>query len=320
MPLSVLSLRQSLALPAALALGLFFCGLPSPARGQAVDPTKAKIPPFEDIDLKDKNGLPLTKDRLLIKATFYPGLQKEKTVPIIMLHGAKGNRTEYAALATFLQEQHGHAVLVPDLRGHGDSIKFANSTKTVDASKLKPEDYDMMVADVEACKKFLIQKNNAKELNIEKLCVIGSEMGAVVAMNWAVTDWAWPPLAGVKQGQDVKALVLLSPQFQVVGGRLNMTAPLKEEMIQKQFSVALLYGSVNSRKAGQDAERLQTSLSRFHIGNEPTFYFEEMKTSLQGIKMLAAPGLPVMDLIATFIKLRLVEKDFPWKERVGPLN
>ena len=36
-----------------------------------------------------------------------------------MLHGWKGNRTEYADLASFLQTQHGHAVLVPDLRGHG---------------------------------------------------------------------------------------------------------------------------------------------------------------------------------------------------------
>jgi len=45
-----------------------------------------------------------------------------------------------------------------------------------------------------------------------------------------------------------------------------------------------------------------------------------MKTSLQGTKMLTAPGVPVDALIAKFIELRLVEKDFPWRERLGPLS
>jgi hypothetical protein len=45
-----------------------------------------------------------------------------------------------------------------------------------------------------------------------------------------------------------------------------------------------------------------------------------MKSSLQGTKLLGAPGLPIKELIAKFIELRVVEKDFPWRERVGPLK
>ncbi len=63
----------------------------------------------------------------------------------------------------------------------------------------------MIDQDLEACKSFLMDKNNAGELNINKLCVVGVEMGAVVAVDWAAWDWHWPRLATGKQGQDVKA-------------------------------------------------------------------------------------------------------------------
>ena len=71
--------------------------------------------------------------------------------------------------------------------------------------------------DVEMCKAFLMEKNNNKELNIDKLCLVGAEMGAVVAVDWAARDWSWPILPGRKQGQDVKALVLLSPEWSFKG-------------------------------------------------------------------------------------------------------
>jgi pimeloyl-ACP methyl ester carboxylesterase len=312
--------RISRVAAALLAIAFISDGFLSVARGQAVDPKK--LPPPEDIELKDSNGLPSTRDGLLIKATYYGGTRKEKTVPIIMLHGWKGSRTEFSELALFLQKEHGHAVLVPDLRGHGDSTKNANHNKSLDADKLGPTDFELMVADMEACKKFLIEKHNARELNIDKLCVIGAEMGAVVAMNWAVADWKYPVLATGKQGQDVKALVLLSPQFQVEKGRLNLAAPLNDP-VQSKLSVALLYGAEKAKPSVvRDAKQAQRSLKRWHPDDEEEqmFFFDELKTSLQGTKMLTAPGLPVKELIAEFIKLRLVEKDSTWRERKGALN
>ena len=75
-----------------------------------------EIPEPENITLE-------TKDLLLLKCTWYAGWKGKKSVPILMLHGAGGNRNDYAPLAEYLQKQ-GHAVLVPDLRGHGGSTKF----------------------------------------------------------------------------------------------------------------------------------------------------------------------------------------------------
>ena len=88
----------------------------------------------------------------------------------------------------------------------------------LDAAKISKEDYIAMAAfDMEAVRRFLVDKNDAGELNLNKLSLVGSGMGATVAANWAVQDWSAPPLAVGKQGQDVKALVLVSPQWKYRG-------------------------------------------------------------------------------------------------------
>ena len=144
-----------------------------------------------------------TSDDVEIKATFYPSnIEKKKrkdAVPVIALHASKGDRGDCRALAIYLQSL-GHAVITPDLRGHGES-----KVNGVDANRLRAGDIELMVnQDMEAIKRFLKKKNNQQQLNIEKLCVVGAEMGATVAINWAATDWMYEKLPTGKQGQDVK--------------------------------------------------------------------------------------------------------------------
>ena len=59
--------------------------------------------------------------------------------------------------------------------------------------------------DVDVCKSFLWQKNNDGELNIDKLVLVGDEMGATAAVNWAALDWSFEPVANIKQGKFAKA-------------------------------------------------------------------------------------------------------------------
>lgn len=300
---------------------------PAVLRAQAAAATasaddKDKIPEPEDITLE-------TKDGVSIRATWYAGTLKKQTVPIIMIHGWEGNRGEYDALARGLQSL-GYAVICPDLRGHGQSTVLklpGGQTKELKAESLRPAEVGGVLFDIEACKKFLMEKNNAGELNIEQLCVIGAEFGCVVALGWAYGDWTAPILPAFKQGQDVKALVLLSPMQAFKG--LSIKEALSHPVIRGQLSMMIVAGKQDS-KSYSEARRMNDSMEKYHVkvSNDPEeqrkkkdLFFVTPETSLQGTKLLSN-ALNVPNNIANFIKLRLVDKadELTWTERKNPLR
>ena len=301
-----------LAVLALIAMG-------SPLQGAPAKPDKDEGPP-------EAINLPLeTRDGVSLRATFYPGSKGKKTVPIVILHEWKGNRAQYKDLALMLQAK-GHAVLVPDLRGHGEStsmVQRGQEQVKLSAIRTKKKDIDLMVSqDMEAVKRYLMEQNNQEELNIEKLCIIGVEMGAVVAANWALQDWAWPVLPSFKQGQDVKALVLVSPEWSFKGA--TMAPAIDNKELQGNLSVMVMVGS-QDKKALQTAEKTHNVLKRFHA--EPsekearlkkTLYMIELDTSLQSAKLIEQADLKAKPYIAAFIDARLVEQSFPWSLRQRP--
>jgi alpha-beta hydrolase superfamily lysophospholipase len=274
----------------------------APAQDQAK--TNRQLPAAQDVTLTTKDGLKLG-------ATFYPGTKGRESVPVLLLHMRKGSRVDYQELALALQAA-GHAVLVPDLRGHG------NSTWTISKSKVEPEkmtrrQIESMELDVEACKSFLMDKNNAGELNIDKLCVVGAELGAMLAMNWSAKDWDAPPLAVGKQGQDVKALVLLSPAWSVNG--YNVNSALRSGAVQKGLLMYIIAG-----KGETDAKRIEQSIKRYR-GDEKeknqskTYFTARLPTTLQGTKLLTSQELELATRITNFIEQQVVPLKFPWKDR-----
>jgi pimeloyl-ACP methyl ester carboxylesterase len=274
-----------------------------------------------------------TKDGVILNCVYYgpkEGIREPKqTVPIIMIHGWGGQGADYDLLARGLQT-YGHAIIVPDLRGHGRSVKLkipGGEEKTIDRDKMTAKELETFVNDIEATKKFLLEKNNKGELNIELLTVIGAEEGCIIAMNWALLDWSWQQLPNFKQGQDVKALVLLSPtrQFKSLNANLAAVNPI----IGGKLSKLVLVGAEDSR-ASADAKRLYNGFERLHppLPSDPEkkraqqdLFYLPAPTSLQGTKLLARE-LPVNRQIVGFIDLRIVRKaeDFPWKERTNPLG
>ena len=221
----------------------------------------------------------------------------------------------------------GCAVIVPDLRGHGKStqIKRGGDLITIDQATLRKGDIEAMVTqDLEAVKTFLMDRNNAGELNIEKLCVIGNEMGATVAVNWAVYDWHWRQLPNVKQGQDVKALVLISPPMNFHGiGIIRAVEPALAA--NRTFGV-----DPRRRKEFRgmdDAKRINTILGVARpkpptdpkeVADQQDLFLSIIEgASLQGPNILNDKTiLAQLDLVVgQFVEWRLMNKKFPWTDR-----
>lgn len=317
--------------PVAIALAaIALCGSVSfPAFGQApaTKEEKKEIPKPEDISLD-------TTDGVVLKCTYYGSLKEKLAVPVILVHGWGGSRKEYDKLALGLQAA-GHAVIVPDLRGHGGSIARKvpglQAAQPINFAKMKPAEYGLAAQyDLEAVKQFLMSENNAGKLNIEMLCVVGAEYGAITAVNWAVQDWSWPQLPNMKQGQDVKALVLISPESQFKTLKMQQ---LNQFPQVAQLSMLLIAGKKDNNKAAQEVQRLEKLLERFHYKyvfdakDDDKTKAEKAKkrdlftylpdTILQGTKLLTDDSLRLLPAIATFIDLRLVQRadSYPWAER-----
>ena len=298
----------------------------SPVAAQEKKPAKEKEdegpPAPEDLVAPTLDGLQLA-------FTYYPGTKGKETVPVVLLHMWKQSRADYKELAPYLQSQ-GYAVIVPDLRGHGQSTRKKGVVKneTLNAGNMSPVQFTMMVTqDMKAIKDFLWERNNAGELNIDKLCVVGAEMGASVAVNFAFADAVEQdtnrvPRAEYKLGRFVKALVLLSPEGSFRG--LPLRAATAYPAIQSDISLLILVGKQNA-KAMEEAKRIHSIFEKYHpepTGDDKidkkTLFYGALNTSVQGTKLLE-PKLNVPAVISDFINRRLVKseesKEWTWKER-----
>ena len=271
-----------------------------------------------------------TKDEVVLQATFYPGSNGKETIPIIMLHEHKGNRRDFDGLARLFQgEYFGASVLVPDLRGHGESTVVAGSNRPLSADKLNAKQFQAMVAfDMEACKKFLMERHHKGELNIEQLTLVGAEMGASVAMLYARTDWSWPTLSTGKQGQDVRAVAMISPQTVFKGLRIADALAEPDNFgfrTNVQFFLAV---GAEDNKALKDVERLDKQLRRFRPNEEGkrpeelSIVLSRFPTKLQGTDILEERTFGLDTQLAQFVDFRVKQRaaDVPWKERKSPLG
>lgn len=287
--------------------------------GQSVAqrPDPGEGPPPEERIVTTKDGVQLHFQYFAPKEIS----PAKNTVPVILLHGQGGSSADMIPLARHLQKL-GHAVFAPDLRGHGKSVRRLSpgggGEVEIHADSMGNEQYVYMVNfDMEALKKHILQMNNEGKVNIELLTIVGSEMSAIVALDWSLLDWSWPSLPSIKQGQDVKALVLLSPVNKYKG--LSVDGAAGSPVFRRPFSMLVIGGAKDKDYCG----KMYDQLVKHHPApsqDQQSLYYIDLKTSLQGAKLLD-PSLDVHTAIGTFIERRLVKRagEYPWSKRVNPL-
>lgn len=275
-----------------------------------------------------------TDDGVQLSLTYYPSWEGKDATPVVMLHDHKDTRAVFGALAERMQapsaedDHPSFAVVTVDLRGHGDSTRRllpGGVTNEVDASRLTRNlMLDMVQFDMKAVRKFLVTKNDEGELNLNKLCLLGAGMGANVAATWGAVDWAWPPLAVGKQGQDVKGLVLISPRWKYQG--LPMQQALRMDAYKRGAAWCIIYGREDSR-VKSDAMRIVKQLERFHPepgsgrARRPSGLKElAWDSKLQGGSLLSQIGQPLEDAIIDFLTNNVAEQDYAWIERRSRLD
>jgi pimeloyl-ACP methyl ester carboxylesterase len=304
-----------------------------------------------------------TADGVKLAVTYYPGTKGKESVPVLLLHPFKGSRSDFTkdgGLAPYLQKNLGCAVIVPDLRGHGDSktrvgtapakkLESGAATKKGDADaatpkkttkkgeleaeNLKKSDFPLMVTqDLLRVKNYIRKKNNQEELNINKLCVVGVDMGASVALEYALFDACGyeygTPYFGLKKlqlGCFVKALVLISPQWSCNGfnaGNLAKGGPAGA-YVRANTPVLIFVGKENAT-ALKEAKRIEDMFKQVRKADAAkTLMVGQLDTSLQGMKTLDHAPLRVMPKMAKFLSVRVLDnpeakKDWVWKEAELP--
>ena len=260
---------------------------------------KLEIPEPEEVVLETSDGVKLTTT--YFKPAVAEGDQA-KAIPFILLHDWEGDRTQLLKYGAFLQSA-GHAVIVPDLRGHGDSTAVAGLAKPIDAKKFRKKEVASVLEDVERCKKYLVKRNNEGEVNIDMLSVVAVGKTSVLAVEWVVNDWyAFPPYnaKGIKQGKDVKSLILISPRKKLEG--LSLIANWKNSPYSAvngdTIPLMIVWGSGDD-EAAKDSESL------FKLAKKSRPDPEEIEDPKKREEATTLAGVPVRGNRSTGVQLMI---------------
>lgn len=308
-----------------LGLPLLIAGMAfataSPLFAQAAKKGKAVS---EDLVLR-------TKDNVAINITYFPSSAGKNAPVAVLLHGDKGNRLLWhtgtgniPGFAPALQ-MNDFAVVTVDLRGHGQNIAgdggAAASNKKADAPKPTARDYQaMVVGDMEAVKKFLYDENQKEMLNMNKLAIVGAEFSAAVALAYTDLDWSKEPYDDAPvfaqrtpKGQDVRALILISPDATVPGLVTNTAA---QRIRALQMPVMIGVGSKDSSDRNA-ANKLSEQLSPKQL-EKPHVFLEKYDSKLRGLNLLNK-GLPIEQQMYKFLDEYVKKAPGEWRNRKSPL-
>lgn len=262
-----------------------------------------------------------TSDGVALAAWYYPAAAPDSAANqagarpapvVILLHDLGGSHKAVEPLALALQAR-GIAVVAPDLRGHGATTAAAG--QAADPAALKKTDFEGMAAtaggrvreqaatigDVEAVRNWIAGGPAAGKLDMSKLVVVGSGLGAAVAAQWTILDARWPDLASGPQGRQVRGLVLVSPAWTTRG--FTISPALAAEPVQRSLPVLVIGGAQDAdalkiydqlkrkrpdawseKRAGQTTP---TQAAKLGADARPSLYLRQFDSGLSGDRLAA---------------------------------
>ncbi|MDR1964095.1 MAG: alpha/beta fold hydrolase [Planctomycetaceae bacterium] len=297
-----------------LLLGIF-CLVPLPVQSQdaeksddrpAVKEKPKKESPKKGLTHDLEGDLFLTQDKVRLSATYYYGNADKETVPVLLLHGDKGSRKDFAPLIDLLINN-GYAVLAADLRGHGRSVKRYEykppkfdiqmvsknqnssgggrgqkpkyvpmqvlkepaSTKLIDylAEEFQQEDYSRMVYDVLFLRETLERVHAEGMVNLNRLVVVGVGRGAALAAWGTVQDWK-----DKDSDRFTKTLVMIAPTE--LDPRFDMPRAFSNNKWMRT-NLAVLFAVPNNDVSGQGiAEKIRAALLEKNEDEKLEAHFE----------------------------------------------
>jgi hypothetical protein len=248
------------------AFRLVSCGILLAILISGSGPALAQTPKAAPAGRELGKSIVLTSSGWPIHATYFEATPSSKEAPVVILiPGAEGhdvkdarNRRVWEKTATDLQRK-GYAVVTVDLRKHGDSLPAGEPANSPNL-RPAPGDYELMAAsDLEAVKEFLLAEHENGRLNVRKLGIVAVGSSAMVAAAFTIGDWlkkpfedAPTPALKTPRGQDVRALMMISPKITVKG--LNTTALLRNV---KTLPVAVnILASSSDKQEARDADKV----------------------------------------------------------------
>lgn len=271
-------------------------------------------------------------DKFPIRISYYPALAEKnpngvsEAGVVILLHGDKGSRINWdkgsapSGQMTFpavLQES-GYAAVTVDLRKHGQSVMEGKE------EPINNDDYAKMAAgDLKAVKDFIQTEHQAKNLNMGKMAIIGAGFSAPVAAAFAQFDWEQPPFddspipaSRTPRGQDVKAIVMLSPDS--TAGRLSSNKSLVY-LTKQKIAILIMVG----KEDGLDKGAAKNSFKAAGGGNkknEERVYLLEPDVKDRGTNLFGKYPQFIESPVLKFLELHIKNIDVPWVDRRSRLE
>jgi alpha-beta hydrolase superfamily lysophospholipase len=289
---------------------VFLAAVVATATVTAQRPKSAKKPKLKTITLKTKDGVNL-------RAFYFPSEEGKEAVTVMLVHEWKGQGSPYGKLVAALH-QAGFAVIVPDYRGHGGSkeYKTPGGSGDFDITRMSKRDVENIIKlDLEKAKAFLKEENDKGALNLNALVVIGVREGCVMAGRWAQRDWKFPSVGRMKQGQDVKALIYISPEKQLKGIGIDDTLT-DPNLVRLPMMVIAGGTSPDASEARRIAKRVEAMKKRIGRGTATGFQLKLLNTSLSGPAFVNGVD-SVIPAIVKFIQteVKVSDEENPWVAR-----